>query len=444
MISRSHVIALVGLIAAGCGCGPDLVQNHFRDADNRIVIYHGVNVCNYSKYAADFLPWQTKDDFARLREWGFNLVRYLVFWEAIEPEEGVYDDAYIEATVQRIRWLEELGIDVLIDFHQDLYCRKYGGNGFPVWTANDEGIPFTPRTPWNLNYLEPAVIACYRNFWNNDALKAKYVAAIRYMLECVDALPNVIGVDVMNEPFPDSILGFESGNLSRLYEDVLAMRNEAGFKARVFFEPFIFNSAGLRTGLTFRPDANCASAPHYYDPLCHEGFPYDLRAEVWLERVLRMRVKEANRFETPLLFGEFGVSPEVDNYLDYLSDWVSLTDRYQASWTYYSFDKASDEGFGIIDEEGNERAHLTRLVHVYPQRIAGEDPEFEYGTNEFNLSYDPIGTSEPTVIFIPRWIREVQAWVNDVEFPVTPGKQYLSVSNEDTAGNRMRVRLTWE
>src|ERR1019366_9991020 len=83
-------VALVALIWRVCG-EPGPARYPLRDRENRIVFYHGVNISNAAKSAPGFLSWQTKDDYARLRRWGFNCVRYLVFWEAVEPREGVYD-----------------------------------------------------------------------------------------------------------------------------------------------------------------------------------------------------------------------------------------------------------------------------------------------------------------------------------------------------------------
>jgi len=35
------------------------------------------------------------EDIQNLVDWGFNLVRLGVMWEAVERTEGVYDDAYL-------------------------------------------------------------------------------------------------------------------------------------------------------------------------------------------------------------------------------------------------------------------------------------------------------------------------------------------------------------
>ena len=435
-------IALAGLLLAGCS-EEGLVAPPIRDAANRIVIYHGVCVCNSAKTAPDFLPWHKKADFARLRDWGFNLVRYQVYWEAIEPTRGVYNEAYLAATLERLRWLQDLGIDVFLDIHQDLYARKFTGNGFPTWTIQDGGNVFHHREPWNLNYLEPAIIACYDNFWDSADLKAKYVSMVEYLLKKTDGMPNVIGVDVINEPFPGLNLDFEPRILSEFYQDLLAMWTRNGFRAKLFFEPMMFNSAGLATLLTFRPNAQCVFAPHYYDPLCHEGSPYTGRARVWLRRTMAMRVREARQLGAPVVFGEFGIGANVDGFLDFLSDFLDQTDKYQFGWTYYSYDWTNDEAFGFIGSGDSEKPQLTRLVRVYPQRIAGDHPLFRCGDRRFDLVYEPSGTDAPTVIFVPRALQGVQVLVNGRSVPYDASSGCLEVRDQHAWG-RQTVHIEWQ
>ena len=444
-MNHRYVCLLGVLLAAGLnlGCEPGPERFYFHDTDGRIVIYHGINVCNAAKTAPDFLPWHTKEDFARLRDWGFNAVRYLVFWEAIEPVEGHYDEAYLDKTLERLRWLDELGIDVVVDVHQDVYARKFTGNGFPPWAIHDGGIAFHARQPWNVNYLEPAVLVSYTYFWNSEYLKAKYIAMLEHLLKRVGGLPNVVGVDVMNEPFPALDFSFEADVLSPFYEDIQSMWQKNGFKPRMFFEAFMFNSTGLPVGLTFKPDANCVYAPHYYDPLCHEGASYGSRAKFWLETTLRRRVTESQRFATPMLVGEFGIAPDVPGYLDFLSDFMKQMDRYHISWTYYSYDRAGAESFGVLDDQGNETAHLTQLVRIYPQRIAGCNPKTVYGERSFELSYEAIDTTAPTVVFIPRTLTGVQVFVNGQRTELAARTSRIEMHNAGCAGAKQSIRVQW-
>lgn len=446
-------LVVAGLLVAACvratvGRGPGRERYYLRDKDNRIVFYHGINVSNYAKYAPDFLSWHTKEDFARLHRWGFNCVRYLVFWEAVEPQPGAYNEAYIAATLERIRWMEELGIDVLLDFHQDLYSRRFTGNGFPDWTVRDDGIPFKARSRWNFNYFEKAVIRSYTNFWASTELRAAYVRMLEHVVRQIDGLSNLAGVDIMNEPFPGMDLHFEPGALSGFYDEVQAMWQANGFKTRMFFEPMIYNSGGLPTRLRFRPGENCVFAPHYYDPFCHEGVAYGRFGKLWMRMWVRERVKDAQRFRTPVLYGEFGIASTTEGHLEYLSDFLDLLDEYHLNWTYYSYDKTGQESFGIVDDSGNEKDNLSVLVRAYPQRIAGDNPTFRRQENGFELTYTANESTAPTLVFVPSSLSGLEITFNGRQVPVEDcfdwKTRVVSIRNDGPPGTPQSLSIRWE
>ncbi len=438
--------SVVGLLAAFvlAGCDAPLRAPYLRDADNRIVVYHGVNVSNHSKYSTDFLPWQTQDDLARLNDWGFNVVRYLVFWEAIEPVEGVYDEAYLDATVERIGWLEDLGIDVIVDLHQDLYSGQYGGDGFPDWAIRDDGASFTPQQPWNLNYLQPAVIACFNNFWASDNLKSKYVAMVEHVLNRVDGLPNVIGLDIMNEPYGGDDVRFEPTSLSRFYDDVQTMHAANGFDTPLYFEPRILTSGGLKTKLAFNPQPGSVYAPHYYELLSQFGLGYPDISKQWTERAVKMRVDDARAFDTPLFFGEFGIHGHAESDFQYLNDLLDLFDHYQAGWAYWSYDIAHDDGYGLVDENGDETPTLLAISRMYPQRIAGDNPEWSLGEQSFDLTYTANESTAPTVIFIPMGLASVRVWQNGQEIAYDNLSRYFSANNAGGERTPQSIHIEWQ
>ncbi|UCH34328.1 MAG: hypothetical protein JSV65_17655, partial [Armatimonadota bacterium] len=55
------------------------------DEQGRVLMLHGVNLSGSAK-SFPFMPWTSKDEVMALREWGFNSVRYLMVWEAVEPQ----------------------------------------------------------------------------------------------------------------------------------------------------------------------------------------------------------------------------------------------------------------------------------------------------------------------------------------------------------------------
>ena len=355
------------------------------------------------------LPWQQAEDFNKMKDWGFNFCRYLVFWSAIEPSKGHYDTTYIRDTRIRLIQLKQAGVDVMLDFHQDLYAERFTGNGFPDWTVNDDSFKFVAKTPWNLNYLEPAVVASYTNFWKNDSQKTFFINAIDYTLSQFDSL--VIGIDVMNEPFPGLDFDFEKTVLSDFYTKIQVRLNK--YKARVFFEPWMSTSAGLYTNLIFSPVPNSAYAPHYYDPLVHEGQPYKSSNKTFMKNAVGCKIYEAEKFKVPIIFGEFWVPPAAENSLNYLRDFLQFTGESCVGWAFYSYDIGN-----IIDEQKKTKPCMDILIEIYAQKIAGIDPIISYKTNSFSLKYDACGIKEPTVIFIPDSYKNVLIKINGEEHSV--------------------------
>jgi endoglycosylceramidase len=421
-------------------------QQFIRDEFGRICIYHGVNISNFSKHSGDttgnYLSrgkpdtcWQQPDDFYKMKTWGFNLSRMIWQWEAIEPQKDQLNKAYIQRQLKRIEWANLYDVQVIVDIHQDLYAQKFCGNGFPEWTIRDEGQVFEGcKEPWNLAYLDPAVIASYDNFWNNDTLQDKYVAMIDSVFRWVDTISNVIGVDVMNEPIPDLSGKFERVKLTRLYTRIQDLVKAKGYRKLIVYEPWMSTSTGIPSCLKFEASAGTVYSPHYYDMFVDAQKPYGSANYEVMKKAIAVKVREAQEFKSPILYGEFGATP---NYLDYLKDLLNEFDRYSVGWTYYSYDLPQHSAFAFIDENKNPRQTLSVLVRVYPMKIAGNKPVYNTSSNQFLLSYEKIETNQPTVIFIPEGLTITVETAGKYE----RSGQYLLYTN--TAEIKQSIKVTF-
>lgn len=180
--------------------------NRFIDSSGRHVILRGVNMVSKDK-SKNYIGEWTEKDFQNLNEWGFNVVRFGVIWDGIEPNPGEFDDAYIEEFRRLIKLAADYGLYIILDMHQDLFSSLYA-SGAPAWATLIDNESFEAGTVWSDAYLfNSAVQKAFDNFWNNSpgpdgvGIQDHYIKAWGYLTGKLLSEPNVIGYDMMNEPF---------------------------------------------------------------------------------------------------------------------------------------------------------------------------------------------------------------------------------------------------
>ncbi|GIP34783.1 hypothetical protein J2TS4_39930 [Paenibacillus sp. J2TS4] len=177
--------------------------------DGAQVILNGINlVCKDKKKG--YVEPCTESLFAWFHEQGFNVIRLGLIWDGVEPEPGVYDDEYLAKIKQQIVWAERHGIYVFLDMHQDLYSSLYG-DGAPLWATITDDLPHIIGAIWSDAYLEsPAVNRALDHFWQNTpasdgvGLQDHYAAMWKHIAQFFADCSNIIGYDMMNEPYPGS------------------------------------------------------------------------------------------------------------------------------------------------------------------------------------------------------------------------------------------------
>lgn len=239
--------------------------SRFVDSDGRHVLLRGVNLGGDCKVpvSPDGHTWRPTEfsdhrtvsfvgrpfpleeadaHLARIAGWGFNCLRLLTTWEAIEHAgPGDYDDAYLDYFAAVCARAGAHGLYVFIDFHQDVWSRMSGGDGAPGWTFEAVGLDFTkfhaadaahvmqyrydpavgglqeayPQMSWASNYRMPANGFMWTLFFGGEAfapdfridgvnagrwLRDRYLGSMRAVAERVADLDHVIGFDTLNEP----------------------------------------------------------------------------------------------------------------------------------------------------------------------------------------------------------------------------------------------------
>lgn len=243
----------------------------FADEHGRLALLRGVNLAGSSKVPAapdgsthlptDFsghrdvsfvgrpFPVEEADEhYGRLRHWGFDCLRFLVTWEAVEHGgPGERDEAYLDYLRAVVERAGAHGLTVFVDPHQDVWSRMSGGDGAPGWTLELAGFDVPrldeaeaavtmqrrgpggyPPMTWTTNDVRLASATMFSLFFAGDRvapgarlhgepaqgfLQRHFIGAMRAVAERVADLPHVVGYDTLNEPSP-GYLGI--GDLARV------------------------------------------------------------------------------------------------------------------------------------------------------------------------------------------------------------------------------------
>lgn len=380
---------------------------HVRDGLGRALVLRGMNVSNAHK-APPWFDFHGPDDFLRIRrDWGFNSVRLLVEWAAVEPERGAYDAAYLDAVGERLDWAKDAGLLVVLDMHQDLFGVGFsGGNGAPRWAcAEDKYAAFTPATPWFLGYADPAVAACFDGLWKSRELQGDYAAMWAAVAARFKDHPAVIGFDPMNEPywgtFPTDV--HERDRLGPFYETVVAKVRAQAPDWLAFIEPSSARNLGFATQLPAFGFDRVVYAPHSYNADAEAGRGFDPAARAALLDNVQKFAGEAAAWDAPVWIGEYGgtaAHPGISEYMTAQYDAAGAIGAGQMYWDY-----GKNDGYGFLDPNGDEKPALAAaLVKPYPERLYGNSItwSFDAATRKFHVSYYPVaGTSAPNELVVP-------------------------------------------
>jgi len=461
---RLVAAALAASVCAGllAGCvreTPD-DQRYITDSAGRALILHGANVASASKSSPDHLPPHNEVDIARMGDdWGMNMARFLLQWSQLEPEPGVYDEAYLDAVAERVGWFGAHGIGVVLDMHQDIWGPAAGGNGAPAWATRTDGIGLLPLGGmWELQYLQPAVARAFDHFWYDADLRARYAAAWRHVAERFAADDRVIGYDIMNEPWGGSHqAGFEAGPLSGMYQEVTDKIRRSDADHWIFVEPQSFGvNQGLASQLRRIEDPRegedrIVYFPHFYsvEQDIFGGYSGQTTfVDIWSTN----RTREQERFGSPTVIGEFGMAAAMKGWEPYLDAILQMADQSTSGWAYWSYeitDPGDPATWGLSDHEGDETPQVDHLVRTYARAVAGHPTamSFDPGTGVFSLTFTETGVDAPSEIFVPAGRRYGGGWVvecsdDDGTWTSTwdPDRQILSVStNRSQASHTIEI-----
>ncbi|MBI2059805.1 MAG: cellulase family glycosylhydrolase [Nitrospirae bacterium] len=343
-----------------------------------------------------------------------NSVRLLIVWEAVEPRRGEYDTAYLDRLEQLIDWADQAGLYVIVDMHQDVYARRFGGDGAPEWAILDEGLAYSPSSEWYLNYAQPAVQRAFDNFWRNtEGIQDRYREAWRGVVQRAKHHSNVIGYDLMNEPFPGSLFLDLSRFDRQFFQPFTAALAEAIHaedpEGIVFFEPNamrtnVLGADGFPTAMEPPGGPGFMFAPHFYDPVVTAKTAYD-GDTARLRRGVAALVTESNRLGVPLWVGEWSgvwtADYETARGGEFLEQMLALFDEYKAGWSIWNYSSIPEDFISLRD--GTAGAWARRMIErPYPAASAGPIVHLSYDSpsRRFDMKVEDDGGGE-TVVRVP-------------------------------------------
>ncbi|WP_162627844.1 cellulase family glycosylhydrolase [Mycolicibacterium setense] len=389
----------------GNQAGVNLVPGHptisttgtwFTDEDGRVVILRGMNVVDITD------PIRTpseegfsEDDAAFLAANGFNVVRLGVDWERLQPEPGVYDEEYLNELDETVAMLGDHGIVTVLDFHQNV----------PPTYVTGELPPSNIGFPLDI-FFDSAKNAALDKFWANDPGPTgagqlnEYAAMVQYLANHYNGNPNVVGIEIMNEPRPGnqflpSLFGssyHEAQQLTPFYNQVATAIRSVNPDATIFFEPSVAATAMVPVRLGTVHDPNSALSFHDYAFLNLGGLVLP-----FVNVIANTAADYAKAHNIPAIMTEFGSSSNPSS----LNQTMAPADQHLLSWTEWSYANTTYRGVDgtvewLVDDpskplEGDNVNwdNLKILTRPYAQTTAGTPQSMSYNENDgtFKFSY---------------------------------------------------------
>lgn len=397
---------LLFAVAAPASAAPQLPLGHagrwITDAQGRVVILQGYNmVYKRPPYAPDAIGFGADDAKFLARE-GYDTVRVGIIYKALEPEPGVYDEAYLDRIVKTVDTLGRYGLVSMIDFHQDMYNERFQGEGWPDWAVFDDGLPAEPKRGFSTNYLVmPALQRAYDNFFANVegpggvGILDRYVAALRHVANRFRRNDNVMGYDLMNEPWPGTAwqdcinptgCPASDAKLSAFTAKAIAAIREVDKRHMIFYEPWVLFNFGSGTSIGPFGDKKLGMSFHSYC-LSAGGSDSNDGCETNDELVADNADAQAERTGDALLLTEFGATQNPD----ILNAAVERYERHMVGWQewhYCGCDDPTTTGSGdkqavVLDPakppRGKNLAVNTLKILTRPHPIAVAGTPLSYG-----------------------------------------------------------------
>ncbi|MCZ4499677.1 MAG: endoglycoceramidase [Marmoricola sp.] len=408
----------------GTGEGPAVVKavrsngRWLLDRQGRVVILHGTNqIRKLPPYTPSSIGFGA-DDVAAMARAGFNTVRLGLIWKGLEPTPGHYDRAYLADLAGTVKLFTDRKINVVFDFHQDMYNEAFNGEGLPDWAVRSDGLPTVPNCGFPLNnFVMPALQRAWDHFWANDVIDSRgrrVQTAFADMWTLVAKQfrddPYVVGYDIFNEPFPGSLYALcltplgcpQDRTLERCERSVMAAIRTVDPHTTLYYEPWVTFGSG---GGTSMGDPGTGSSGFSFHDYCVTGLTglgpntpvlAQLCDQVFEPIPLSSAAQRARKGLGAPLLSEYGAVQDVP----VIERTANAADKYLTSWQSWAWFNEDPSGKrlneGIVKDPAKpptganlNKPLLDALTRPYPQAVAGTPTSFGYvpESGVFTLRY---------------------------------------------------------
>ncbi|KAJ3385486.1 hypothetical protein HDU84_002236 [Entophlyctis sp. JEL0112] len=252
----------------------------FIDELGRLRIFRGTNVVvktwpyvpDTRSEAGAFMSFNSKD-VEILSNRGVTAIRLGIMWPGVEPTRGNYNQTYLNEMVKIVQMCSDAGIYVLLDFHQDVFSKRFCGEGVPDYIADTnpnassgptgfpipfQSAPYSVDTAGNPSEFNCSLVSWpmyqgtfsvahgYDQLYNNlDNVRDYFISYWTLVAKTFLKFKNIIGYDIINEPFYGDIYKditltnaavANTKNLQPFYDVVAAAIRAVDTNAIIHFE----------------------------------------------------------------------------------------------------------------------------------------------------------------------------------------------------------------
>ncbi|MFH1229534.1 MAG: cellulase family glycosylhydrolase [Candidatus Aenigmatarchaeota archaeon] len=394
---------------------------YIKNSQGNIIVLHGVNYDQYSFIKAIWsgkYAYHTEADYQRIAGWGFNVVRWGMSWQYLEPIPENYNTTYLDYIDRDIQWAKNNGIHIILPFHQWFWSPyfdnlKAGAYGFPEWlfsgyNTTEEGRTQSQQDFW-LGKGPNGTVATPEN----PSMQDRMISAWKYLAERYKDEPTIIGYDLFNEP-PGGSLGTDvaasylQSFYERLIDNITSVDNNHIFiyepiGGKWYISPFLLNRPNVIFSVHFYPQDNDATHwPGYFGGIT----VLDNQIKGYLDLPAS---NPSRSWNIPIAAWEFGPSttPLYQNRYGWVNDMADTCNKYNLHWTYYSYCvlNQSNSGceFSILNPDGTEIKAIADAVDKPYPRVSSIPPsEFSFNsiTRHFRVVFSGVDTVK-TQIYVP-------------------------------------------